>query len=240
MPFEQSNSIRRPFELEYGHKESAVFNFFNVVYAWMCVGLAVTAASALLVSRSLAAVQIMNSTSVIMIFFLAAFLIPWLVQKTALQMSAAAATVVFLVYAAFLGAVLSGIFLVYSLPSIGGAFFLTAGIFGAMSVYGFVTKKDLTSMGSFLTMAIVGLFIATIVNFFIASGPFSWLLTYLILGVFIVFTVYETQQLKQFAIKNQDNADLAGRMAIVGALILYIAFLNMFLSVLRIFGGNRG
>jgi FtsH-binding integral membrane protein len=106
-------------------------------------------------------------------------------------------------------------------------------------MYGFVTKRDLTGIGSFLVMGAIGLFIASLVNVFIASNALSWVITYAVLGVFIGITAYETQRLRNMAEQHAGNADLSGRLAIVGALVLYIAFINIFLSILRILGSRR-
>jgi FtsH-binding integral membrane protein len=108
-----------------------------------------------------------------------------------------------------------------------------------MSVYGFVTKRDLTRVGAIMTMAVVGLFIASLVNIFLQSGPLSWVITYAVLGVFVVLVAYETQMLKGFARQFGDNPDMAARIAIIGSLLLYIAFINIFLSILRIMGDRR-
>ena len=116
---------------------------------------------------------------------------------------------------------------------------MTAGVFGGMSVYGFVTKRDLTSMGSFLFMAVWGLFLATIVNFFVASTGLSWLLTYAILAVFILLTAYDTQRLKIIAEQVRGDARSSASYAIIGSLSLYLDFINMFLSILRIMGNRR-
>jgi hypothetical protein len=147
--------------------------------------------------------------------------------------------VLFLLYSAFMGLLLSGIFRVYTLSTIGASFVLTGGVFGAMSIYGFVTKRDLTTMGSYLVMAALGLFVASIVNIFIASNAFSWIITYAVLGVFIGITAYQTQKLRAMAVQFEGNPQMLARLAIVGSLLLYIAFINMFLSILRIVGSRR-
>jgi FtsH-binding integral membrane protein len=240
MPLDPSSSIRKPFDLSYdGVKENAVFNFFNAVYAWMCVGLAVTAISAWFVSRDQQLMQILFQRGVLAIWLIGTLLLVWAIQSVALRISAAVGTVLFLLYAAIVGMMLSGILLAYTTGSIVGAFALTAGTFGAMSIYGYITKRDLTSMGSFLMMAVFGIFIALLVNIFLANDALSWILTYAILFVFIGLTMYDTQKLKQFAYQNGDNATLASRMVVVGSLMLYIDFLNIFMSLLRIFGKRR-
>jgi len=231
----------RPLELAYGTDNKAVFNFFNAVYAWMAVGLALTAAVAWYVSQNQTMLRAIygNGRGMIVGLLLGAFALSWYVQSQAPRLRTGTATALFLVYAALIGALISGIFIVYQMQTILAAFLLTGGTFGAMSVYGFVTKRDLTSIGSFLVMAAIGLFIASIVNVFIASNAFSWVITYAVLAVFIGLTAYETQKLKRFAIEHGDDASLASRYAIVGSLVLYISFINMFLSILRILGNRK-
>src|SRR4051812_5209678 len=154
-----SNTPPRPWELSYGTDEKVVFNFFNAVYAWMCVGLAVTAAVAFVFSQSPTLLHtIYGSRLGYTVFGLAAFAIPMTVQSVAMRISAAPATGLFLLYAAVIGALISGIFLVFSPAVLVSALVMTAGTFGGMSLYGFVTKRDLTSMGSVLIMCVWGLF----------------------------------------------------------------------------------
>jgi FtsH-binding integral membrane protein len=230
----------RRIPLEYGTDEKSVFNFFNAVYAWMAVGLAVTAAMAWTVAHTPALANIMYaSRGMIALFAIGAFLIAWGVQSAAEKISAGVATALFLVYAALIGAMISGIFIIYNMQTIMAAFLLTGGTFAVMSIYGFVTKRDLTQMGSILVMCVVGLFLASLVNLWIASNALSWVITYAVLAVFIGLTAYHTQQLKNLALAHQHDPNMAARYAIIGSLLLYIAFINMFLSILRIIGGRK-
>ncbi len=239
-PQSGSQTGQRGFELEYATDNKAIFNFFNAVYAWMAVGLAVTAVVAWFVSQSPAMLQFINgSPGMVVALLLGAFALAWFVQSAAEKISAGAATGLFLLYCALIGAIISDVFIVYRMETIGAAFVLTAGTFGVMSVYGYVTKRDLTGIGSFLVMAAIGLFIASIVNVFIASNAFSWFITYAVLGVFIGITAYQTQKLKRFAMEHGDNPNLASRYAIVGSLVLYISFINMFMAILRILGSRK-
>ena len=138
-----------------------------------------------------------------------------------------------------MGALLSAIFVIYKMQTIGAAFVITGGTFAAMSVYGFVTKRDLTQIGSILVMCVIGLFIASLANIFIASNALSWLITYAVLAVFIGITAYETQKLKVLAQQYGDDPNMAPRIAIIGSLLLYISFINMFMSILRIMGDRK-
>lgn len=229
----------RPVELEYGTSDRAVFNFFNTVYAWMACGLGVTATVAYLVSQNTAIMKALYSRGLIVVFLLGTALLAYGIRAAAQRISATVATALFLLYAAIIGAFISFIFIIYPLNTIAAAFVMTGGVFGGMSVFGFVTKRDLTSMGSFLIMCVWGLFLATIVNVFIASNAFSWVLTYIILAVFIGLTAYDTQMLKNMAEQLADQPALASRYAIIGSLNLYVDFINIFMSILRILGGSR-
>jgi FtsH-binding integral membrane protein len=233
------NTQRKPFELEYATDDKAVFNFFNAVYAWMFVGLAVTGTVAYFVSQSTSLVITLNSKGIVLALVLGLWALAWFIGKSAPHISVGVSTALFLVYSAAVGVVLSYVFLIYSLPTIGGAFVMTAGTFGAMSLYGFVTKRDLTSMGSILVMLAIGLFLGSLVNIFIASTAFSWFITYAVLVVFIGLTAYDTQKLKVVAERLQGNGKLAARYAIIGSLELYLDFINMFMSILRILGNRR-
>jgi uncharacterized protein len=238
--YPQSDS-RKPWELEYARDDRSVAKFFNVVYAWMAVGLAVTASVAYFASQSQAALRVIYGGGIGMAIAVALgmFAIAWGVQSAALRISASVATVLFLVYAALMGLLLSAIFIIYRMPTIGSAFVITGGTFAAMSIYGFVTKRDLTQIGSILVMCVIGLFIGSIANLFIASSALSWLITYAVLIVFIGLTAYETQKLKALAQEYGNDPNIAPRIAIIGSLLLYIAFINMFMSILRIIGDRK-
>jgi FtsH-binding integral membrane protein len=217
-----------------------VGQFFNVVYAWMCVGLAVTAVVGWYVAHNRGALGLVyGSRGIYTLIGLAAFGIAWFVQSQIGKLSVPVATGLFLVYAAVIGALISGIFLIYPATTLVASFVLTGGTFGAMSLYGFVTKRDLTRIGSICVMLAFGFIVASFVNVWIASSALDWVITYAILILFVGITAYQTQQLRQIALSLHDSPDLAHRYAIVGSLVLYIAFINLFISILRIVGGSR-
>jgi hypothetical protein len=147
--------------------------------------------------------------------------------------------VLFLVYAALMGVLISDIFLSYSLVTLGAAFLVTAGTFASLSLYGFVTKRDLTGFGSICIMGLWGLILASFVNMFMASNMLDWVITYGIVFVCIGIITYRTQMLKQMALQTAGAPDLAARYAIIGSLILYVSFVNLFISILRIMGNRR-
>src|SRR3954447_9021743 len=232
---------RKPFELDYATSDKTMSKFFNVVYAWMAVGLAITAAVAYFVSQSDTGLRIVygGGKGMIVVIALGMFGIAMAVQSAAIRINANVATGLFLLYSALMGALLSGIFIVYKMQTIGAAFLVTGGTFAAMSVYGFVTKRDLTQIGSILIMCVIGLFVASLANVFIANNALSWLIPYAVLAVFIGITAYETQKLKVFAQQYGDDPNMAPRIAIIGSLLLYISFINMFMSILRIMGDRK-
>ncbi len=226
-----------------GYESSAdsvtVAQFFNSVYAWMASGLALTAVVAWTVYSSASAMRTVFQPGVILVLFLVELALVWTISSSIQKLSAATATILFLVYSAINGLVLSSIFVVYKMPTIAGAFVVTAGTFGAMSVYGFVTKRDLTSLGSMLFMALIGLIIASAVNMFWANSTLYWIVTYAGVLIFVGLTAYDTQYLRNIAVQVAHDRDMANRLAIYGALRLYLDFINLFLYILRILGSRR-
>jgi FtsH-binding integral membrane protein len=156
-------------------------------------------------------------------------------------MSAGTATALFVRYSALNGLTLSFIFLVYTTASIGRTFFICAGTFIACSVYGWTTKRDLTSFGGFLMMGLFGIIIATVVNIFLRSDVVTMAVTYLGVFIFVGLTAYDTQKIKNMALTQPDGLDgqVVRKGAILGALSLYLDFINLFLMLLRIFGSAR-
>lgn len=234
---EQANA---PWALNYGAGEErmTLARFFNVVYAWMAVGLVVTAIVGYVVAHSSLAPMLYASKGVYLVIGLAAFGLAWFVQSQVGKLSMGVSIALFMVYATIIGALTSAIHIIYPVSTLVAAFLLTAGTFGAMSVYGFVTKRDLTGIGSIAVMLAFGFIIASFVNIFLASNTLSWIITYAILVLFVIITAYETQMLKRMALDLANNAEMANKVAIVGALVLYISFINLFLSILRILGSR--
>lgn len=152
------------------------------------------------------------------------------------KLSSTVASALFYLFAVVNGLTLSSIFVVYSLSAITKTFFITAGTFGAMSVYGYFTNQDLSKIGSYLIMALIGLIIASVVNIFLKSSGFDWIISIVGVLIFIGLTAWDTQQIKAMA--QAAPSDSVGRLATLGALSLYLDFINLFLYLLRIFG-NR-
>lgn len=209
------------------------------VYVRMFIGLLVSAFCALGVASSPTMLNIIFGNQIvfwglIIAMFAMAILIPVRMQK----MSSGTVLALFLIYSALMGTFLSSIFLAYKMSAIVATFFITSGTFGAMTVYGYFTKADLTKMGSFLMMALFGLIIAMVVNIFLHSSTMSYIISIVGVLIFTGLTAWDTQQVKQLAAANLDPA-LADKLATMGAMNLYLDFINLFLFILRIFGGNR-
>ena len=153
-------------------------------------------------------------------------------------MQAFTARLLFFVYAALLGLSLSVIFLAYTQASITRVFFISAASFGALSLWGYTTQRDLTGMGSFLIMGLFGIIIASLVNIFLKSTGLDWVISVLGVLIFAGLTAWDTQKIKQMY-DPMDDGTVAGRKAVMGALALYLDFINLFLMLLRLFGGRR-
>ena len=154
------------------------------------------------------------------------------------KMSATKAQTTFWIFAALMGASLASIFLVYTGASITRVFFITAGTFGAMSIYGYTTKRDLTKFGSFLMMGLIGIIIASVVNIFMKSNMMYFVISVLGVLIFVGLTAYDTQKIKNMYLAS-DSGELMGKKAVMGALTLYLDFINLFIMLLRLFGQRR-
>jgi FtsH-binding integral membrane protein len=162
------------------------------------------------------------------------FFLSWRIET----LSASTARALFFVYAALLGASLSLIFRVYTDASITRVFFISAAAFGGLSLWGYTTQRDLTGMGSFLMMGLIGIIIASLVNIFLGSSGLDWIISVIGVIVFAGLTAYDTQKIKEMY-SPMDDATVTGRKAVMGALALYLDFINLFLTLLRLFGGRR-
>ena len=219
---------------------AAVGRFFNAVYAWMCAGLAITSVVAWYVALPANRHILMNlGMGGLAALFIGELALVWVISSSIRKINAGVATLLFLLYAAINGIVLSAVFIVYTNSALTSAFAIAAGMFGAMSVYGFVTRADLTRLGAFLFMALIGLIIASVVSIFWYSRPLNVVINFVGVLIFAGLTAYDTQKLKQIAIATSGNAALAARLSISGALSLYLDFLNLFLFLLRMMGDRR-
>lgn len=214
--------------------------FMGHVYRWMTIGLGVTAFTAYAVAGSPALMEAIFGNFLIMVVLIVAQIGLVVALSAAIhKLSAGTATGIFLLYALLNGLTLSSIFIVYPIGNIANAFLTCTGMFLAMSVYGTVTKRDLTGMGSFLFMGLIGIIIASIVNIFLGSSMLDFVISCAGVIIFTGLTAYDTQKLRQFGeAAPLDDASAIRRGAILGALNLYLDFINLFLMLLRLFG-NR-
>src|SRR5262245_56233709 len=214
-------------------------SFLGQVYAWMTAGLLVTAAvAAYTASTPLVLNLIYGNPFTIWILFIAQIGLVIGLSAAIDRLAPGTAVALFVGYAALNGLTLSAIFIVYTYTSIAQAFLVSAATFGVKSLYRATTKRDLSTVGNFRVMALIVFFIGSIINLFWANSALYWVLTYLGIAVFIGLTAYDTQQIKRMSQQAQDDTS-ARKLAIIGALKLYLDFINLFVLLLRIFGSPR-
>jgi uncharacterized protein len=214
-------------------------SFLSQVYAWMTAGLLVTAAvAAYTASTPIVLNLIYGNPFTIWILFIAQIGLVIGLSAAIDRLAPPTAVALFIGYAALNGLTLSAIFIVYTYTSIAQTFIATAVTFGAMSLYGATTKRDLSTAGNLLVMALIGFFIGSIINLFWANSALYWVVTYLGIAVFIGLTAWDTQQIKRLIEQAQDDTS-ARRAAIIGALKLYLDFINLFVLLLRVLGSSR-
>ena len=207
------------------------------VYVWMTFALAITGITAYLVATNETLLTLIYSHQAVMwVLIIAELAIVIGVTAAINKLSLPVATLLFVVYSVLNGALFSSIFLVYTMASIAEVFFITAGTFGAMSLYGYTTKSDLTSWGKILIMGVLGLIIATVVNIFLKSSGLEMIISYAGVLIFVGLTAYDTQKIKQMCLQAPDAGETMQKYALLGALSLYLDFINLFIYLLRIFG----
>jgi len=218
---------------------SGLQTYMAQVYGWMTCGLLLTAFIAWYAANTPAVMMFVFSSKITFFGLIIAqlalvFVLSGMVQR----LSAAMATTLFMLYSALTGLTLASIFVVYTYSSIASTFVVTGGMFGAMSLYGYTTKRDLSGFGNMLFM--IGIVLASLVNFWLQSEALMWAVTYIGVIVFVGLTAYDTQKLKNIGeqIDVRDSGNLR-KYAILGALTLYLDFINLFLMLLRIFGSRR-
>lgn len=214
--------------------------FLAKVFYWMAIGLGLTGVVAFLTAQS-GLVHIIVRSPLFILLVLGELGLVFFLSARVEKLQASTATGLFMGYSFLNGLTLATIFLAYTKASIAGTFFIAAGMFGAMAVYGFVTKRDLTGFGSFLFMGLIGIVIASIVNLFMASSMLSWMISGIGVIVFTGLTAYDVQKLSRMGtggIMEQGEAAVQ-KGAVIGALALYLDFINLFLMLLHFFGGSR-
>ena len=210
------------------------------VYLWMTLALMITGITAAGVANSPNILALIYSSQVVMWgIIIAEFGLVIYISARLEKLSLSTATTLFALYSILNGVMLSSIFLLYSTAIISKVFFITAGTFGVTALYGYATKKDLSSLGNILFMALIGLVIATVVNVFMKSAMFDLILSYIGVIIFVGLTAWDSQKIKHMMMVQQDADESAQKLALIGALSLYLDFINLFLYLLRIFGRSN-
>ncbi len=215
-------------------------SFLTRVYGWMSLGLIITGIIAFLVAGSMTMLELIIGNSWIFLGLLvlelgAIVYLSGFIHK----MSSVQAAAVFFLYSALNGLTLSYVFIVYTMSSVSSAFIVTAGMFAVISVYGYVTKRDLSTVGHFSLMALVGLILVSVVNFFFKNEGFNLFISYAAVIVFVGLTAYDTQKIKSLNTSLVVGSEDEKKASIIGALTLYLDFINLFLNILRIMGRRR-
>jgi len=214
-------------------------SFFPRVYGWMALGLLMSAVASFALLSSPAAMKFVFGSKVIFFGLILGELgLVFYLSSRVMSMSPAAAKGAFLVFAGLNGVTLASIFLLYTAGSIASTFVVSAATFGAMSAYGMATKRDLTGFGSFVVMGLFGVVIASVVNLFLKSEAVYWVTTYIGVLVFVGLSAYDTWKLKRMA-ETPEYGEALANLAILGALTLYLDFVNLFLMLLRLLGRRR-
>ena len=207
------------------------------VYTWMTLALVITGFTAYVVATNQTALNfVYGNAAVVWILFGAELLLVFGLSAAIEKLSLPVATGLFVLYSLINGVVFSSIFMAYSIGSISTVFFITAGTFAAMSVYGYFTSSDLSSWGKILIMGLIGLIIASVVNIFVKSSGLEMILSYVGVLIFVGLTAYDTQKIKQMFLEAPDAGERVQKYALLGALSLYLDFINLFIYLLRIFG----
>jgi uncharacterized protein len=220
----------------YAVPRQSVSDALWVTYRWMTLGLATTGVVALSVAHSPAALELLLGNRILFYGLLFGQLgLVFALSAVAMRVSTTAAAVMFFAYAALTGVTFSTLFLVYTASSIASTFFVTAGAFAGLSVYGSTTKRDLSAVGRFALFALIGIILASLVNLLLKSSGLDWLISVVGVLLFGALTAYDTQRLKEIFASGQTSANLP----LLGALTLYLDFINMFLFLLRFLGDRR-
>ena len=210
------------------------------VYVWMTLALVITGFTAFGIAENPGLVYtIVTNRLLFWGLVIGEFALVIAIYSAIGRLSATAATLLFVLYSIVNGATLSVIFLAYTMTSIASVFFITAGTFAVMAFIGYTTKTDLTSFGKMLMMGLIGIILATVVNIFIGSSMLNMIVSYVGVVVFVGLTAYDSQKIKNLLYQVDNMSEEAQKLALLGSLTLYLDFINLFLMLLRIFGGNR-
>lgn len=236
--YQENNNYSQGYNMPPVPVDTAASQILKRTFVKMTFGLLASALTALFAASSLGFWQFMAANQWFKwVLIIAELGLVWTISGAITRMSSTTATLLFYIFAVVNGLMLSSIFLAYSIGSIVKTFFITTLTFGAMSVYGYFTKQDLTKFGQILIFALIGLFIAMIVNVFANSSTLDWIISIVGVLLFIGLTAWDTQTIKQWA--SQSTPAMYGHLSTLGALNLYLDFINLFLFLLRFFGSNR-
>lgn len=238
MALDPRTQVVTPVRARAGDIDEGLRSYMLRVYNYMTMGLALTGAVAFFTSQSTTMLQAIYGTPLQWVVMLAPLGMVIFLSSRINKMSAVGAQMAFWIFSGLMGLALAYIFLVYTGASITRVFLITTAMFAGMSLYGYTTKRDLTGIGNFLIMGVWGLLVAMIVNMFMQSAAIDWAISVIGVLIFVGLTAYDTQKIRQMYTE-ADGAEVITKKAIMGALRLYLDFLNMFLFMLRLFG-NRG
>lgn len=221
--------------------QNAYLAILKNVYLWMTLALGISGLTAIGVANSHQLLELLYSNSIVLfIIFLAQLGLVWFISAKINSISINTATALFIAYSILTGVTLASIFIVFTQESIANVFFISAGTFAGISIYGYTTKRDLSNWSAYLIMALFGLIIASVVNWFMHSEILYWIISYVGVLVFVGLTAYDTQKIKQLAlISHNHDGDVPQKVALIGALTLYLDFINLFIYLLRIFGKRK-
>ncbi|ADV33739.1 putative membrane protein [Candidatus Blochmanniella vafra str. BVAF] len=215
--------------------------FISQVFGWMSCGLLLTAFVAWYTSKSPVVLQLLFSNQII--FFglvISQLALVFVLSGMVIKLNGSLATTLFMLYSVLTGLTLSSVFILYTTSSISSTFLVTSGMFGAMTLYGYTTKRDLSSFGNLLLMALIGIMLASLVNLWVKNTAIMWIITYVGVLVFVGLTAYDMQKIKSIgASLSIEDQDQFRKYSIIGALTLYLDFINLFLMMVRIFGNRR-
>ena len=219
--------------------DSIVRGFITKVYGWMSLALVITGLVAISTASNPTFMRVIFGTPLMLVIIIVQLIMVVVLGAAIGKLSASVATGIFILYSALTGVTFSTLFLVYTGGSIAQGFFVTAGTFGLVSAYGYITRRDLTSIGNLLFMALIGLIAATVVNLFLRSTMLDLIVTCVGVLIFVGLIAYDTQRIKRMAISIGNDGDIQRKAAVLGALTLYLDFINLFLRLLRLFGKRR-
>jgi len=232
-PLRHQATVTRAYEIDEGLR-----SYMLRIYNYMALGVGLTGVVAYVTAHSPALMGAIYGTPLQWVVILAPLGVVFFLSAKINSISASAAQVTFWIFAGLIGLSLASIFIVYTQASIARVFFITSGMFGAMSLYGYTTKRDLTGMGSFLFMGLIGIIIAMVVNIFLQSAAIQFAVSILGVLIFTGLTAYDTQTIKEMYFEG-DDSETMGKKAIMGALRLYLDFINLFLMLLRLLGNRN-